>query len=127
MSQQQTWVITFNSDSDEVDYQANTLQQFLLRASSDIEVIQKPKSQYTQGGWVDLVITLVGAGGVTTIATHIIDAISTWIKSTHGASINIEIKEGHIIKAEAQNITSKDFERELAAIVKHLQDNSNGK
>ena len=124
---QQMWIITFNDEGDDVSYQANTLQEFLFDASSDIEVVQKSKHEYTQGGWVDLVINLVGTGGVTSIATHIIDAISIWIKSTHSVSINIEIKEDHITKVEVQNVTNKDFEQTLAALLKQLQDTTSEK
>jgi hypothetical protein len=114
---QQTWIITFDSDSDDVDYQANTLEEFLLNASSDIEAVQKPRNEYAQGGWTDILVTIVTSSA----AVAAINAISMWIKSTHGAAIDIEIKG---TKVKARNITSKNYEDTLREVLKHAQGNS---
>src|SRR6266567_5460885 len=90
---QQTWIITFTSDGDDGDYQANTLEEFLLQAS--VKVVRKPTNEHTQGGWTDLIVPIVTSG----TAVAVVTAIGTWIKSTHGATIDVEIKE---IKVRAQ-------------------------
>ncbi|HEU5375540.1 MAG TPA: hypothetical protein VFV38_08890 [Ktedonobacteraceae bacterium] len=123
---QQIWIITFNDTGEDLAQQADTLQEFLLQASSDsdIEVIQQPKSEYTQGGWVDLIITLVGAGGATKIATDLINAIALWIKSRPDPSIDITIKEGRITRVEAKQIKGKHARQMLLAVLEQLQDNN---
>jgi Effector Associated Constant Component 1 len=123
---QQTWIIKFNDTGEDLALQADTLHEFLLEASSDIEITQRPKSEYTQGGWVDLIITLVGTGGATKIAIDLINAIALWIKSRPDPSINIEIKEGHITKVEAKDIQGKYAWQMLLVVLKQLQDNNQG-
>jgi hypothetical protein len=123
---QQTWIITFNDTGEDLAQQADTLQEFLEASSVNIEITQQPKSEYTQGGWVDLIITLVGAGGATKIATDLINAIALWIKSRPDPSINIEIKEGNITKVEAIDIKGEHAWQTLLAVLKQLQDNNQG-
>lgn len=118
MDERQTWVITFNSDSEDVNAQADILEEFFLDGSADIDVTQRPVSELTQGGWVDLLITWGGSGGVLTVA---ITAISLFFKYTHSASINIEIQEDRLTKFEAKNITSKNVEKVLQTIERYVK------
>ncbi len=117
---QQTWIITFTGDSGDLDHQANALEEFLLKAPADIDVVQQPGSASTQGGWVDLIVTIATSGA----AVAAINAISTWIKSTHGASIDIEI-EGTRVKA--QGITRKNYETTLREVLKSARENKSEK
>ncbi len=120
MMDQQTWIITFNSDADEVNDQADSLEEFLLDAAPTIEVVQKPASEDTQGGWVNIVVMLI----TSSTAVALINAISTWIKSTHGANIDIEIKGTNV---KIQNITSRNCKEILREVLKYPQNNSDGK
>jgi hypothetical protein len=123
MDERQTWVITFNSGSEDVNAQADILQEFFLNASEDIDVKQRPVSEFTQGGWVDLFMVLGGSGGAVTAA---ISAISLFFKYTHSASINIEIQKDRLKKFEAKNITSKNVEEVLQKIEEYLKPGEKG-
>lgn len=124
MSEQQLWAITFNGSADDANYQTDVLQEFLLNALPGIDVTQHPTNINTQGGWVDLLIALGGGGGALTAA---IGAISLFFKSTHSASINIEIQEGQLTRFEAKNITSANFEQALKTVVDYVQSKEHGK
>jgi hypothetical protein len=117
--EQQTWVITFKSSLDDVAHEVNSLEDDLLNASSDIEVTQRSRNEYTQGGGVvDLVVTIVTSGA----AIAAINAIVAWMKSAYGtSSIEIEIKD---MKVRVRNITSKNCEEVLHEVFKNIQDNT---
>lgn len=116
---QQEWIITFNTDVLNRDEQASILKEFVVDALPEVEITRKTKSEYTQNGdWVDLVIKLAEPGGV--IIT-VIGVISAYLKSTHSASINIEIEENKIKKFEAKNITDKTMKEIFKDLLKSLQ------
>lgn len=117
---QQTWVITFNGDTEEVGYQADILKDLLLNISADINVTQKPESEYTQG-WVGYLIIKLKA--TKDAVKQLTNTISTLFQSTHGASINIEIKDGELAKVEMKNITSGNCDKALHDILEYLKSN----
>lgn len=118
---QQTWIISVNSDQNEAVRQANELERYILHASPDITVIQRPVDKRTQGGIVELLVTILGPSGV---AAYLIRALITWIKATHGVSIDIEIGD---LKVKVKNITSKNYEKELSALLEKVTEAAKSK
>ena len=115
---QQTWTITFHGDSDaDVNQQAQELKEILLDEVSDIKITQTRNHEVTQSGW-DIIVAIIK----TSAAVAAVNAISTWLKSRHNTSIEIEIKD---IKLKAQNITNKNYSDTLDKLLKYIQENEN--
>lgn len=112
---QQTWMIAFHGDSDaDVNQQAHELKEILLDASPGIKVIQAQSNEFAQN-WGDTVVAIIQTGA----AVSAVNAISTWLKSRHNTSIEIEIKD---TKFKAQNITNKNYEATLDKLLQYMQE-----
>lgn len=112
--EQHRWTITFNGDASEAISQGDMLRDLLREAApSDISVSQAPSSAFTQGDWVSLIATIVTSGA----AVAALNALRTFFKSTHGASITIKV-EG--LELESGGMTNKNYERTLQFIEQQL-------
>jgi hypothetical protein len=111
---QQIWIVRINSDQSEVVHQASELERYILHASTKVTVIQRPVDKRTQGGIVELLVTILGPSAV---GVYLIRALITWIKATYGVSIDIEIGD---LKVKIKGITSKNYEKELSALLEKV-------
>jgi hypothetical protein len=97
---QQTYLITFDDVSvAQANLYAEELKEFLLDASSEINVQRKRNNDYTQDFGATLVL-LLG----TPAAAAAVTAISNWLALRNRASLTIKRADEEIV---VQNITSK--------------------
>ena len=114
---QQTWIITFHSDSVvEANQQANELKGLLRDISRDAKVTFVQDERDTQGGIEDTIIALLPSG----VMIAAINAIKQFFLRNHrdNASIELEIKE---MKFKATRLSKENYKYTLDELLKYAQ------
>lgn len=107
---QPSWTFLFKDDPLDAAAQATLLKDLLLDATPDIEVAERSGNRYTQGGWPELIVTIVGSTGL----AGILKALAVFRRSGRIENLEIIRKDGvKETTLKVNNISSKNFEDTL--------------